>query len=113
MKSSSSTPTSKLRSNHISFAPATVTETDIAPDFVIDIESYSAGDDYYLIVDDTLVDITDPTAEQITAQQMVLTDLSLSTYDARADGKFEIAVRVVHSDGSEFISEDVSYLYQH
>jgi hypothetical protein len=85
---------------------------DVAPDLVIDIQDHAAGDNYYLYIDDELVDIVDPTAEQIAAEEMVLTDFDLGGYDKLKDGDVEIAVRVVHSDGSEVVSEDVTYLYQ-
>jgi hypothetical protein len=85
---------------------------DVAPDLVIDIQDHAAGDNYYLYIDDELVNIVDPTTEQIAAEEMVLTDFDLGGYDKLKDGDVEIAVRVVHSDGSEVVSEDVTYLYQ-
>ena len=91
---------------------ASGTSDDEAPDLVIDIQDHAAGDNYFLYIDDELVDIVDPTAEQIAAQEMVLTDFDLSAYDKLKDGEVEVAVRVVHSDGSEVVSEDVTYLYQ-
>jgi hypothetical protein len=91
-----------------------VTDTtgDTTPDLVIDLEGYTAGDDYYLVIDGQEVDIPEPTASDISGGQMTLNEFDVTQYDATLDGTVDIAVKVNHSNGTQYISEDYTYVYE-
>jgi hypothetical protein len=84
---------------------------DVSPEVVIDISQYTAGDNYFLVIDGTPVDIADPSAaEQVAGQLTRATDVVAR--DATQNGSVNIAVKVVHADGSFVVSDDLTYLYQ-
>jgi hypothetical protein len=85
---------------------------DTTPDLEIDIQDFNAGDDYFLIIDGTEVDIADPTLAEQSAGSAIRADIDVAALDATQDGVVDIAVKVVQADGSVVISEDFTYLYQ-
>jgi hypothetical protein len=89
----------------------TDTQGDTTPDLIIDIGGYTAGDDYYLVIDGQQVDIADPTDAEISSGKMTLNE-NITRYDATFDAEVDIAVRVQHSVGTQYISEDDTYIYE-
>jgi hypothetical protein len=85
---------------------------DTAPDLVIDLESYTAGDDYYLVIDGQEVDISEPTTADVSGGQMMLNEFDVTQYDTTLDGTVDIAIKVHHANGTQYISEDYTYIYE-
>jgi hypothetical protein len=92
---------------------AVITDTtgDTTPDLVIDLEGYTAGDNFYLVIDGQEVDIPEPMVSDISGGQMTLNEFDVTQYDATLDGTVDIAVKVHHSNGTQYISDDFTYVY--
>ena len=90
----------------------TDSQGDTTADLVINLEGYTAGDNYHLLIDGQEVDIAEPTATDISNGQMTLSGFDVSSYDATLDGEVDIAVKVFHSNSTQYISEDYTYIYE-
>ena len=84
---------------------------DTTPDIEIDIQDFNAGDDYFLIIDGTEIDIDDPTSAEQTAGTAIRADIDVAALDATQDGIVDISVKIVHSDGAIVVSNDFTYDY--
>lgn len=51
---------------------------DTSPDVVIDIDNYTAGENYFLYIDGNLVNISEPSSDEQAAKQMILTDIDVA-----------------------------------
>ena len=84
---------------------------DTTPDIEIDIQDFNAGDDYFLIIDGTEIDIDAPTSAEQTLGTAIRADIDVAALDATQDGIVDIAVKIVHSDGAIVVSDDFTYYY--
>ena len=84
---------------------------DLFPDVVIDVTRYTTGDNYYLLIDGTPVDIADPSVAEQTAGQAMRANVDVAALDETKDGSVNIAVKVVHANGAVVVSDDFTYLY--